>query len=276
MSDPNVPPPPGGGAPPPPPPPGGGVPPGPPTGPPQQPPPPGGYGGGGGGFAPPPAQPYSGGGGPEMPRLDVGSAISYGWKKFQENVGPFIILVIAVFVAIVILQIIQLILTPSGGGVGALIWRLFLTVVVYVVSAIIQAGVWRAGLGVTRGEQPEASMLTRTDNIGPYILTTIVVGLGFLVGLILCVIPGIIWLIFTAYAPILALDKGMGPGDAISTSISWVRENFGQVFLILLVSYVIYVAGAILCCVGLLVSIPVALVAMVYSYRALNQETVVP
>ncbi len=241
----------------------------------MQPPPPGGFSGGGGGFAPPPAQPY-GGGGANMPQLDVGSALSYGWKKFTENVGPFILLVLAVFVAVVVLNIIQGILTPDSTGFLALIWTLALSIIVMIVTFIIQAGVYRAGLGVTKGEQPSVSMLTETTNIAPYILTVIVVGLGAFVGFLLCIIPGIAWIIFTAYAPILALDKGMGPGEAISTSINWVKENFGQVFLILLVSWVVYIAGALLCGVGLLVSIPVALVAIIYSYRALNQEPVVP
>ena len=211
-----------------------------------------------------------------MPQLDVGSALSYGWKKFQENVGPFIILVLAVFVAIVVLNILQAVLTPNNGGFLALIWSLALAVVVFIVSFIIQAGVYRAGLGVTKGETPSVALLTETNNIGPFIVTVILVGLGAFVGFILCILPGIAWLIFTAYAPILALDKGMGPGEAISTSINWVKDNFGQVFLILLVSWVVYIAGAILCGVGLLVSIPVALVAIIYSYRALNQEPVVP
>jgi uncharacterized membrane protein len=211
-----------------------------------------------------------------MPRLEVGTAIAYGWKKFTENVGPFIILVLAVFLVSVVLNIVQTILTPNSSGFLAFIWRMALSVIVIVVSFIIQAGVYRAGLGVTKGIKPEVSMLTQTDNIGPYILTTILVGLGLFVGLVLCIIPGIIWLIFTAYAPILALDKGMGPGEAITTSINWVKDNFGQVFLILLVSWLVYVAGAIVCCVGLLVSIPVALVSIIYSYRALNQEPVVP
>ncbi len=276
MSDPNVPPPPGGNQPPPPPgqppqPPQPPMPPQPPVGQPPQPPaaPPGGY-------APPPAQPYGGGGGAEMPQLDVGSAISYGWKKFSENVGPFILLVLAVFVAAIVLNILQGILTPNSGGFLALVWSLALSIVVMVVSFIIQAGVYRAGLGVTRGQQPSVSMLTQTDNMVPYILTVILVGLGAFVGFLLCIIPGIIWLIFTAYAPILALDKGMSPVEAITTSLNWVKDNMGQVFLILLVSWVVYIAGALLCGVGLLVSIPVALVAIIYSYRALTNEPVVP
>ena len=68
----------------------------------------------------------------------------------------------------------------------------------------------------------------------------------------------------------------MDPVEAIQTSINWVKDNFGEVFVILLVSYLIYLAGACLCGVGLLVSAPVALVAIVYSYRALTNEPVVP
>lgn len=278
MSDPNFPPPPGGGAPPPPPPPpGGGVPPSPP--PPSQPPPPGGFSGGGG-FAPPPAQPYGGGSG--IPRLDVGESISYGWKKFQENAGPFVILMLIVLaVTFVVTMIGWLVLLPAisgsrGSAILSLIGFSVVMVLQFVVAFFMQAGVYRAGLGVTKGTKPDLSMLTDTTNMGPFALTVILVGLGAFVGFILCIIPGIVWLIFTAYAPIIAIDKGVGPGDAIKQSIDWVKENFGQVFLILLVSYLVYYVGTILCYVGVLVTGPIALVAIIYSYRALTQEPVVP
>lgn len=273
MSDPNVPPPPGGTPPPP-----GGMPPGPPPPPggmPPSPPPPGGFGGGGG-YTPPPAQPYGGGSGGQMPQLEVGAAISYGWKKFTENVGAFVILMIAVFVASVVISLVQNFLTPSDGGFIRWVWTLLIGVVGYVLISIVQAGVWRAGLGVTRGKAPEVSQLTETTNIGPYILTSIVVGLVGAVGLVLCIIPGIIWFFLTAYAPLLALDKGMSPGDAIKTSIDWVKGNAGQVFLVLLVAGLVYFAGWLLCCIGLLATAPIALVAITYSYRALDNEAVVP
>lgn len=277
MSDPNFPPPPGGGAPPPPP-PGGGVPPAGP--PPAQPPPPGGPGGygGDGGYAPPPAQPYGGGG---LPRLDVGESISYGWKKFQENAGPFVILMLVVVAATFVVSMLgQLVLLPAmnrnGSAFLSLIGFSVVMVLQFVVAFFLQAGVFRAGLGVTKGVTPQVSMLTDTTNIGPFALTVVLVGLGAFVGYILCIIPGIIWLLFTAYAPIIALDKGVGPGDAIKQSIDWVKDNFGKVFLIILVAYAVYYVGIILCCVGVLATGPIALVAIIYSYRALNQEPVVP
>jgi uncharacterized membrane protein len=247
----------------------------PPAAPPPSGPPPANYGGGGG-FAPPPAQPYGGAGGGSMPQLDVGAALSYGWKKYTENLGQFIILMIAVFVASVVLGIIRGILTPDSTGFLAFIWSALLGVTYYVISSIIQAGVLRAGLGVTKGQAPSVSQLTETSNIANYILTVILVGLGLFIGLILCVIPGIIWFFLTAYAPIVALDKGVGPVDAIMTSINWVKERPGPVLGILIVSYLIYLVGICFFCIGLLVTAPVALVAIIYSYRALNNEPVAP
>ena len=57
---------------------------------------------------PPPPSPYGApqpaGGGP-----DAGAAISYGWKKFQENVGPMLIVVLMV--------------THAGTDIGIRSWR---------------------------------------------------------------------------------------------------------------------------------------------------------
>ena len=289
MSDPNVPPPggtppppPGGGVPPPQPPPGGAPPPAqPPPGgapPPAQPP-------GGGGFSPPPgqppAQPYPPGGGGQ--RLDVGTAVSYGWNKFSENAGQFILLVLGVFVALIVVGAIsQLVIIPTinsdDGSVGIMFWLAFAVsfFLQFVVGFAVQAGVYRAGLGVTQGRAPSFSMFTDGTNFGSYILTVILVGLGALIGYILCIIPGIIWLFFTVFAPLRALDKGEGPGDAIKGSIDMVRDNIGQVLLIIIVSYLIYIAGAIVCGVGLLVSIPVALIMICWTYRTILGEPVAP
>lgn len=239
---------------------------------------PGGYGGGGG-FQPPPAQPYGGGG---VPPLEVGAAISYGWNKFQQYAKEFILLMLAAFAVIVVLSILsQLVLLPAlnGDNTSFIISMVAFAVVFliqFVVGFIVQAGIYRAGLAATRGGAPSFSMFTDTTNFAPYVLTIIVVGLLTAVGYVLCILPGLVVLVFTAYAPLLSLDKGMGVGDAIRTSIDMVRNNLGPVLGILIVSYLVYLVGALLCGIGLLVSAPVALVAICYSYRSLMQEPVAP
>lgn len=206
------------------------------------------------------------------PQLDVGAALGYGWKKFTENTGAFIVLTLAVLVAIVGLVAIQTILTWDAGFFVTFIVQTAITVAIW----IVLAGVWRAGLGVTRGETPSVDMLTRTDNIVPYILTSIIVSIVASIGFFLCFLPGLIWLVLTSFASLHALDKGTDPIESIKASINAVTANAGRVILILIASWVVYFLGAVACLVGLLVTIPVALVSITYTYRLVNNEPVAP
>jgi uncharacterized membrane protein len=123
---------------------------------------------------------------------------------------------------------------------------------------------------------PSLGMLVETANLGTYIGTVLIVAVASTIGMFLCILPGIAVIFFCAYAPLIALDKGVGPVEAIRRSIDLVKDNLGQVFVILLLAYAVYYVGALACYVGLLVSIPVALVVITYSYRVLEGEPVTP
>jgi len=232
-----------------------------------------------GGYAPQPAQPYGGGVGAAV--LDPGAALSYGWKKFQEYWKQFLVMMLvvgAVTLVGTLLAFLLLLPAMSGSDAGAVIGFVGFSVAivaVMVVAFVVQAGIYRAGLGVTRGIEPSLGMLVARENLGTYIGTTLLMGLGYFVGFLLCIIPGLVFLFFTAYAPLIALDKGVGPVDAIKQSIELVRNNAGQVFIILILAYAVQYLGQLACYVGVLVSIPVGLVMLTYSYRALTNDTVV-
>lgn len=228
----------------------------------------------------PVAQPYSSGGQTGVPRLDAGEAFTYGWKKFQEHWQAFVVMVlVVVLISLVGFLVVFLAILPamSGSSTGAAIGAV-LTIAAFVlvmaISFVLQAGVLRAGLAVTKGTAPSLSMLTDTTNLGTFVGTTLLISLASLVGFILCILPGIAVVVFAAYAPFIALDKGVGPVEAIRQSVDMVKNNLGPVLLVLLLAYAVYYVGS-LCYVGLLVSIPVALVMIAHSYRALSGETVV-
>ncbi len=224
-----------------------------------------------------PAQPYG-----ALPApLDAGAAFSYAWKKFTDHWQAFVLMVVVVgLITLVALLVPFLALIPgssSDSGPAAIGWALFFVALTaaLAVSFVVQAGIYRAGLGVTRGVAPRLGMLVETTNLGTYVGTVLLVWLGATIGLFLCVLPGLAVMVFCAYAPLIALDKGAGPVDAIRRSIELVRDNLGQVLLILLLSYAVYYVGSLACYVGLLVSIPVALVMVTYSYRVMDGEPLV-
>lgn len=236
-------------------------------------------GGGGGGYVPPPAQPYGGGyGGPQQ--LEVGAAISYGWQKFQEYWQQFVLLMLGVFVAITVAYLVAfLVLVPALSGdsfILSLIGGSVAFALVFVVGLAAQAGIFRAGLAVTRGQAPTLAMFTESTNIGPFLLTILLVGIGTGFLSLFCYIPGIIFAFFTVFAPLRALERGEGAVDAIKGSIEMVQTNIGQVLLVVLVSYLVYYVGALACGIGLLVTAPIALIAICWSYRVINGEPVAP
>ncbi len=72
------------------------------------------------------------------------------------------------------------------------------------------------------------------------------------------------------------LDRGLSATDALTASFNMVKDNFGKVFLVILVAFVINFIGAILCGIGLLVTAPLCWIILAYAYRKLNNEPVAP
>lgn len=225
-----------------------------------------------------PAAPY--GSGPVQ--LEAGAAFSYGWKKFTEHWQGFVLMVVVVAVISLIGVLVSfLALLPAINGDSASVAIAWIGYSVAILATIaitfvVQAGVYRAGLAVTRGTAPSLGMLVQGSNLGTYVGTVLLIAVASAVGYLLCILPGLAVLFFTAYAPLIALDKGLGPVDAIRRSVELVRENVGQVFVVMLLAYAVYFVGSLACYVGLVVSIPVALVMITYSYRVLEREPIAP
>ena len=136
---------------------------------------------------PPPDQPPAAGGPPPSSggNLDAGAAISYGWKGMTQNLGTFLLIALVIVV-------IQVVLSVIGYGFDnywvSMIWN----ILVWIVGLILAMGLIRAALSVVDGGRPEVGMLFRTERLAPYLIASILVGLAVGVGLILCIIPGLI------------------------------------------------------------------------------------
>ncbi|MFD1826001.1 MULTISPECIES: hypothetical protein [Mumia] len=302
MSDPQQPPggqPPGNeppsGPPPYEPPPQGPPPQGPPSGaggygPPPQGPPPGGggYGPPGGYGAPPPQGPpsYSGGpGGPGPQHLSVGSAISYGWDKFRANWGVWVLVTLVFFV-------IQALLSGISNGfdysssdawddsgytlaTGLTVLGVIAAIASTIVQWLMQAAQTRGGLQETTGNKPSfGDFFKWGDRAGAVILTLLMLAALTFVGIILCILPGIIFTFFAWYTLWFVLDQGLNPLDALQASFRLVGNNLGPVFLLALALIGINIVGACLCGIGLLVTIPVTLIATAYSFKFLTQQPI--
>ena len=141
--------------------------------------------------------------------------------------------------------------------------------------SILQLFVIRATLMIVRGEPLDASKVMSTDRLGSFIVGAIIVAVLTFVGFILCILPGIAVGIFALFWGYFLVDKDLSPIEAITASFNLVKDNFGPVIVFWLLTILITIAGAIVCGVGLIVAIPVVVIATGYMYMRLQNQPVV-
>jgi Protein of unknown function (DUF975) len=243
-------------------------PPPPPPGMPPPPPPPG---------MPPPA--------PLAQRpFGVGEAISYGWNKYWQNVGMLLLITVLILVinvafsglASVVGNAFPRIKFTSGDttysiGVGFILAQ----IVNLVVGAVLAMGLIRATLAVTEGRKPDISMLFRSEGLGAYVIASILVTLGVLIGFILLIVPGIILLIMWHFFGYVIVDNPeTGAIDAMRRSAEITKGHRWALFGLGLLLIGINFLGLLACCVGVIFTEGITAMTVAYAYKTLSGEPV--
>jgi len=285
---------------------GEGLPPGPPPagGAAQGPPPPGAHQPSPGAYPPPPPgaypppygaypPPY---GPPQPTGPDIGQAFSYGWNAFVRNAGPFVlaaliytaaivVLVVGFYVLVVVGMVAGSSVGSSGGSqdtVGVGVWLgigfgwLLLLAVMLVVSSLLQAGMIRGALHTTQGRPVTLATFFQFEKPGAVLLACLTIGLLTGLGALLCLLPGLVFAFFAQFALYFVIDKGLRVMDAIRASIALVRANLGVTILLYLVVYLIQAVAGGAGGLGMLVGLPVSVLATAFVYRVVLREPVAP
>lgn len=196
-------------------------------------------------------------------------AIGYGWNAFTANVGPLAVIGLVVVLASGLSNWLSrgydnAFISLAGAVLGAFI------------SLVIGLGLIRAALRILDGGRPSAEDVVSTQDIGPYILASLMVALIVSVGFILCIVPGLIagyLLQFYGYAIIdrkadsVTTAPQSTPTGALRASFEVAANNVGPLILLAVLCFLLNFAGLLLCIVGLLVTVPVTAIAVAYAWR---------
>src|SRR5882672_11523375 len=98
-------------------------------------------------------------------------------------------------------------------------------------------------------------------------LAGLVAGLLVGVGLVFCILPGIYLAVAWKFTLPLVMDRHLQFWDAMEVSRKVVTKQWWGLFGLILVSALLNMAGVLLCCVGLFVTMPVTLFAILYAYH---------
>jgi len=102
-----------------------------------------------------------------------------------------------------------------------------------------------------------------------FLVVSILFQLAVVVGLVLFIVPGIIALLVFLFAPVIVIDQGLGPIEAMKESMRITRGHLWPLLGLVVLLVLLVFAGIVALFVGVLVAIPVAMLSLVHAYRAL-------
>lgn len=146
-------------------------------------------------------------------------------------------------------------------------------VALWVVQLLLSIGLIRIVLAnVDNHKASLEDLFTGVPYLGNYVLGSLAYGLIVLLGLVMFVIPGIIFAVRFQFYQYLIVDKDMNPIAALKESWRITRGSFWQLILFALAVVAVNFVGVFALGIGLLWSIPTTLLAMGWVYRRLSQK----
>jgi hypothetical protein len=219
--------------------------------------------------------------------LDIGGCISRSWELVKNNFWPVVgINTLVVLILGAINQVFGLITRPAINNMVAKhqvspggIFIIFLTIMISCpIYTVLMAGLFKYFLKLIRGES--AGVGDAFSGFGPVtgqlILLSLVMNILMIIGCVLCVIPGIYLAVAWLFAMPLVIDRQMNFWDAMESSRKMVNKHWFLVFAFLLVYTLLSLAGLIACCVGVFVTLPIGLGALMYAYETIFSRAAAP
>lgn len=203
-----------------------------------------------------------------METFSIKEALVWGWERFKERPWFFIGTLLIIFgISAVLGAVMSEDVVGTGlAGIGQLVatvlqWWLYIGFVGILLAVYSNQPVTMSDLFAQKGR-----------TLWHYALATILYFLIVLGGLILLIVPGIIWGIKFHYYIYLIVERGLDPIAALKESAHITDGRKWTLFGFFIVVGLLNLAGALVIGVGLLVSIPVTVLASVWVYKWLSEN----
>lgn len=210
-------------------------------------------------------------------QLDVFGCVSRAWELVKEDfwsiVGTTLVILV---VTVAINQFIGFFTKPSVESLihGHFTPRSILLVALgslagAPVYSVFYGGLFWFMLKKIRGAEAGAgdAFAGFGSAFGQLALLGMVRGVLLLAGFALLIIPGIYLSVAWVFSDALVVDKRLGFWEAMEMSRKAVTKHWLTVFCLLLLVGLVMVAGLLACCIGVIVTVPIGYVAMMFAYE---------
>lgn len=198
-----------------------------------------------------------------MNTFSVKGSIKRGWELWKANKWVLTL-------STILILLVGLIPNPTEGGME----KLFIELIVFVASTFVSMGYLKSLLMIERGEKVEfQDLFGHTKYFGRYVVTSLLYGVLIGVGLILLLIPGIYLALKYSQAAMLVLDKDVRIGEAFTKSGMMTKGVKWKLVGFYLSIIIVALLGFLALGVGVLITVPVASLAVVVVYRKLLESS---
>lgn len=205
----------------------------------------------------------------------TGEVLSQSWELFKQHWAPLLgALVIGYVVLFGVQTVFSVLAGAIGGRSGSPGLAIATAIVSMVISMVAQAAVscgWaRMFLMTARGETPVLGVLFSSVGLMPQMLiATVILTIGYLLGILLLVVPGVIFMIGTIPYLYFIADGESGV-ESVRKSWEATRGQKVAIFVFLLALAGINIVGMLACGLGMLVTLPVSMLALAVVYTRLT------
>ncbi|MEK7273786.1 MAG: hypothetical protein AAB110_00885 [Candidatus Desantisbacteria bacterium] len=197
-----------------------------------------------------------------------GEALRFGWNIAKTNCKFFISLLMLMGLVYFATQFIVVWTDETFPIISV-----FISLVSSVLYVVMQMGLIQISLKLYDNEEVKLSNLFSCFPLFlKYLFSSIIYGLLMIVGTIFLIIPGIILAIKLQFFSYSIVDKGLGPIQALEKSWQITKGVKWNLFLFGLLLMLINLVGMLCLLIGLFVTVPITMMAVVFVYRKLLDQ----
>ena len=193
-------------------------------------------------------------------KVNIGQAVSFGWEKTKANFW----LMVGIALVLMVIGIVPGMIFTKSFVLGS-------NLLTWILGSIFGVGLIKILLKIYDNKPVaiEDFFSLTMNQFLDYLLASLMLIVITFVGLILLIIPGIIFSLKYQFTLWLILDKNLRPMAALKESNRITKGHLWNLFLLWLLSILIIIAGCLVFGVGALVAVPVVILAQTYVYKSL-------
>lgn len=206
-----------------------------------------------------------------MAKFSKKEALKFGWAGMKSHFWFFILVLVISYGIQIILRFFSSFRGDNPSVVFYLITGIVSIVIGEFLKTVIDLGFIKICLNIVDKKSVEVADLFKEYKLWwKYVRAVFLYYMINILGLILFIVPGIIWFIRFQYFGYFIVDQGMGPVAALQESWKITRGNVRNLLLFNLLTGLICVLGALALVVGLFAAIPTVMIAQTYVFRKLQ------